>query len=1068
MLQKGTLDGSEEVSRDRRNWVPVRDVEKTVPATPAPPAPLSPRLAPPPPLAPRVVPPPPVLAPRLPPPPPARAPGRIAEAGFVEGGTEVLSIADGQLEMHDPAQSIKAFEGGGSDGGFDSPPSARPVPGRSGTAGGLGPPLNGSSAALARAAARVSSPGLAFELEAADLIPLELAPLEPAPSKADKSASIAIKAIATASTVPRLGPLSPSRDSAAPVSLLLADSDGLSFDQTEPLGSVPLLPTIQPGGPVSALGGDGDPARHSMSLPAVRHRTMSAVRQRPVVAPPPQNPRKKLVVAGAAGAAALIVVGTFFALGGMDLVAGEPTVESVLGPVAAAIEDNHYPAFEEGARLLTEAAASRPKSVRLRAAAADLLASSVVLRRAERARTVKAEAILAEIPAGNRGSMPELARARGWVALAKGNIKDASRLAVEASNDPRTALLLGWTQIADGKASSAVRTFEAALAHTPESITLRYALGRAQEDAGLPGALATYQALLAQAKWHFGAGLAVVRTGSFPPAGRITLAETLITKNAADASRTELADTQVLIARAARLIGKVDRADSELKQAQTLDPGDPSAQVAAGEALLDQGRMKEAVAKFEAAAPNAPAVPVAVPLGDLRFAMAAALIEKGKAKAGIALLDAVPASDPRAHFWRARAAELSTPPDLDAARRGYEETLKSNPRFVPATLQLAALLTQRQQGAEGLAVLKRAEAAGASGAALQLALGQAFLASGDSERAKKTFIEALTDNPKLGAARLGLAAAHKAAGNLTSAKTELDSLVAQAGDTPGLRQAMAELQIAQGQRDQALATYRIEIDAGRATSGLKMAAARLALDTGRADVARSIAEKIVAENPDTPGALVLLGRTRRALGDLPGAVAELRRALAFESTPELHYEYGRALLESGSNEEGLSELEQAPTLAAAQIERARAFMRRGDAERAVGPLELAVKQAPGNGDAWLLLGNSYDRLGTPAKAEAAWKNAVKTDPGAPEPRYRLGRLQMDQGQPGSALVQLRAAAPKVPPNGVWTADFYFQLGFAEKARGTRPAAAAALKKYLALAPADAPSRGEVERLLGEL
>jgi tetratricopeptide (TPR) repeat protein len=654
------------------------------------------------------------------------------------------------------------------------------------------------------------------------------------------------------------------------------------------------------------------------------------------------------------------------------------------------------------------------------------------------------------------------------VALAKGNVREASRLAVEASDDPRTALLLGWTQIADGKASAAVKTFEAALARTPDSISLRYGLGRAQEDAGTSGALATYQGLLEKAKWHFGAGLAVVRTSAFPPAARITLAETLITKNAADASRTELADAQVLIARAARLLGKVDRADSELKQAQTLDPGDPSAQVAAGEALLDQGRMKEAIARFDNAAPNAPAVPVAVPLGDLRFAMAAALIERGKAKPGLALLEPVPSSDPRARFWRARAAELASPPDLEAARRGYEETLKSNPRFVPATLQLAALLTQQRQGAEGLAVLKRAEAAGASGAALQLALGQAFLASGDTERAKKTFAEALAGNPKLATARLGLAASHKAAGNLVAAKAELEALSTQASDTPGLRQAMAELLIAQGQRDQALAIYRTEIDAGRASSGLKMAAARLALETGHADVARDIAEKIVAENPDTSGALVLLGRTRRALGDLRGAVAELRRALAFESTPELHYEYGRALLELGNNEEGLAELEQAPTLAAAQIERGRAFMRRGDAERAVGPLELAIKQSPGNGDAWLLLGNAYDRLGTPAKSEAAWKNAIKADPGAPEPRYRLGRLQMDQGQPGTALVQLRAAAPKVPSNGVWTPDFYFQLGFAEKARGTRSAAAAALKKYLALAPADAPSRGEVERLLGEL
>jgi tetratricopeptide (TPR) repeat protein len=1044
MLQKGTLDGSEEVSRDRRNWVPVRDVG-SAPPMPAPPLVSSTSASPP-----RIV----------PPPPPS------SDLGFSgDGGTEVLSVADGHLIMHDPAESIKAFEGGGAestDGGFASPSGVRPAPGRTGTSGGIGPPAPSFAGGGGRGGGGgANSPGLAFELDAADLIPLELAALEPAPPKAASKPKI------KAATVPRLGPLAPMRESAAPVVMLLADSDGLTFDQTEPLGSMPLLPTIQPDSPVSAIG-PGDLGRGTSGMPAVRHRTMSAVRQRPVLAAPVKPQRNKMVIAGAIGGATVIVVGTFFALGGVDLVAGEPTVASVLGSVVDDIEQNHYPAYEQGAQLLITAAAAHPKSVRLRAAAVDLLARSVVVRRADRGRVGKAEAILAEIPAGHQASLPELARARGWVALAKGNVKEASRLAIDASSDPSTALLLGWTQIADGKAGTAAKTFEEALARTPDSIPLRYALGRAQEDTGLPAAIATYQALLTRAPWHFGAGLAVIRAASFPPAGRITLAETLIKKNAADASRTELADAQVLIARAARLIGKVDRADSELKQAQALDPGDPGALVAAGEALLDQGRLKEAIAKFEVAAPNAPAVPVAVPLGDLRIAMAATLIEKGKFRSGLALLEPVPATDPRARFWRARAAELANPPDLEAARRGYQETLKSDPRFVPATLQLATLLTQQQQGAEGLAVLKRAEAAGASGPALQLALGQAFLASGDTERAKKTFNDALADNPKLTLARLGLATAYKAAGSLAAAKAELDALSAQAADTPGLRQATAELLIAQGQKDQALATYRAEIDAGRATPALKMAAARLALDTGHADVARDIAEKIVADNPETPGALVLLGRIRRALGDLPGAVAELRRALAFESTPELHYEYGRVLLESGSNDEGLAELEQAPTLAVASIERARVFMRRGDAERAVGPLELAVKQAPASGEAWLLLGNAYDRLGNPAKAESAWKSAIKAEPAAPEPRYRLGRLEMDQGQPGPALVHLRAAAAKVPPGGVWTADFYFQLGYAEKARGTRPAAAAALKKYLQLAPADAPSRNEVERLLGEL
>ncbi len=887
MLQKGTLDGSEEVSRDRRNWISVRDVGS---ASPEAPAATMPSLSlPPPPQAPRAVRPPPPLLRKAPPPPPPVSAG--IDLGFAGGGgTEVLSMADGQIMMHDPIADVGAADLGGEDdfGASPASSSSSPVPGRRGTAGGLGPPGPG----LAPVAARESAGGMAaLELDPADLIPLELAPLEAPVAK-------------VTTTIPRLGSLTPSHDPAAPVVILLADSEGRHFDETEPLGSMPLLPTIQPDNGSTGPGG-AEAGRNLAQAPATRHRTMSAVRQRPASTIPPAKSRKKVfMLAGGAAAAVLVGAGTFLALGGIELIAGEPAVESVLGAVGAEIEQDHYPAYEQGARLLTEAAASRPKSVRLRAAAAELLASSVVVRRAERGRIGKAEAILAEIN-GAHATSPELARARGWIALGKGNVKEASRLAIEASDDPGTALLLGWTQISDGKASAAAKTFEAALARSPGQIALRYGLGRAHEESGLPTAVTTYQALLAQAKWHFGAGLAMIRSSNFPPAARITLVETLIKNQAADASRTELADAQVVISRAARQLGKIDRADSELKQAQTLDPAVPSAQVAAGEALLDQGRMKEAIAKFELAAPNAPVVPVGATLANLRFAMAASLIEKGKAKVGLALLEPVATTDPRTRFWRARAAELATPPDLEAARRGYEEALKAEPRFVPATLQLAALLVQQQKQAEGLAVLKRAEASGASGPALQLALGQAFLASGDVERAKKTFTDALTENPSLAVARLGLAAALKAGGNLSGAKGELDTLMAQASDTPGLRQALAELLIAQGQKDQALATYRAEIDGGRASPALKVCAARLALETGHADVARDIAEKIVAENPETPGALVLLGRSRRALGDLPGAIAELRRALAFESTPELHFEYGRALLESGSADEGL-------------------------------------------------------------------------------------------------------------------------------------------------------------------
>jgi predicted TPR repeat methyltransferase len=90
-------------------------------------------------------------------------------------------------------------------------------------------------------------------------------------------------------------------------------------------------------------------------------------------------------------------------------------------------------------------------------------------------------------------------------------------------------------------------------------------------------------------------------------------------------------------------------------------------------------------------------------------------------------------------------------------------------------------------------------------------------------------------------------------------------------------------------------------------------------------------------------------------------------------------------------------------------------------------------------------------------------------PGSSEARYRLGRLEVEHAQTGAALRELRAAAETLPAEGAWRADLFFQLGFAEKRQGTPARAQAAFRRYLELAPPDAPARAEITRqLAGQL
>jgi cytochrome c-type biogenesis protein CcmH/NrfG len=68
----------------------------------------------------------------------------------------------------------------------------------------------------------------------------------------------------------------------------------------------------------------------------------------------------------------------------------------------------------------------------------------------------------------------------------------------------------------------------------------------------------------------------------------------------------------------------------------------------------------------------------------------------------------------------------------------------------------------------------------------------------------------------------------------------------------------------------------------------------------------------------------------------------------------------------------------------------------------------------------------------------------------------------------TALEHLRRAAAHAPDAAEWTAELYFQLGTAESTGGHRSAAVTAFKKYIDLAPADAPARPEVEKQIRRL
>jgi len=128
----------------------------------------------------------------------------------------------------------------------------------------------------------------------------------------------------------------------------------------------------------------------------------------------------------------------------------------------------------------------------------------------------------------------------------------------------------------------------------------------------------------------------------------------------------------------------------------------------------------------------------------------------------------------------------------------------------------------------------------------------------------------------------------------------------------------------------------------------------------------------------------------------------------------------------------------------------------------------SAKMSPKDAEPIILEGLCHDKMGNAAKAEEAWRAALRANSDAPEPHYRLGRMELDHAKPKPAVEHFRKAAATTPEQAPWRADLYFQLAQAELLTGAKAAALTDFKKFLDIAPPDTPSRHEAKQQVARL
>ncbi len=187
------------------------------------------------------------------------------------------------------------------------------------------------------------------------------------------------------------------------------------------------------------------------------------------------------------------------------------------------------------------------------------------------------------------------------------------------------------------------------------------------------------------------------------------------------------------------VLGEVDQAEHELREAVRLKPDWALAENALAQALVEQDRLAEAVEHYRRAIALSPA------FVDARTSLGAVLEELGQsdeARRQYEIALQFQPDSPMAHYKLANVL-LNEHGDLDAAARHYRATLRIAPHYAQAHVNLGGVLLKQRRYAQALEHLREAVRLNPRLVPAWTNLGRALLATGRKPAAAEAFRQAL-------------------------------------------------------------------------------------------------------------------------------------------------------------------------------------------------------------------------------------------------------------------------------------------------------------------------------------
>ena len=465
-------------------------------------------------------------------------------------------------------------------------------------------------------------------------------------------------------------------------------------------------------------------------------------------------------------------------------------------------------------------------------------------------------------------------------------------------------------------------------------------------------------------------------------------------------------------------------AAKQWRETLELDPDNPLATQQIGQALLEDDKVDDAIAEFTRALKRYPSSPA------LHESLGIALFKKGEFDAALAqfqqAIDSAPTFLPQTKLWLGMA--LQAKGDWNSALNTYDEVTRRAPSFGPAYLAHGRALLESGNDPKNLdAAIKALEKAvrylpGPANARQRAdayqGIGIALSRDDDWAGAEEQFRLAIELDPDSPQARWLLGDALLRNNFPAQALGPFRKAVQLAPKSAPAHASLGEGYFACGDYQEALAhlSAAAKIDTKSVSKERLDEAVRRERDR-KEELARR--KKEADAHPTDVDKLLAYGLALRNAHDLPGAIAQLRRALKTDpkNLPACDA-LADALYDMGNFDEAVAEYRHGIDLdpRPGRMQALANLLREVD-DRS-GALALYKKSAevdPANPRRWLALGRAHQDSHDDAEALACYRKAAERGLDDPELHLNVGTTLLDLGQFAEARASLLRSLKELPP-----------------------------------------------------